>query len=152
MAAPASSCGLLKNLKLGDWHPARDILKTAETTEQQRMSGDSVSQWAQACIHADAIIGAGRGPYGTETTHDLGTPISVPALHAAYTGFCRQNGLRALSTEGFGKACADMFGPRKRLKALQDATGNGKRRPWGYHVPKGNKWQEKVDARLGIKK
>jgi len=38
-----------------------------------------------------------------------------------------------------------MFGPRKRLKALQ--TGNGKRRPWGYQVPNGNKWQEKVDAR-----
>ena len=44
-----------------------------------------------------------------------------------------------------------MFGPRKRLQALQDTTGNSKRRPWGYHVPKGNKWQEKVDARLGIK-
>ena len=57
----------LQNLKLGDWHP-REILKTAETTEQQRMSGDSVSQWSQACIDADAIIGAGRGPYGSETT------------------------------------------------------------------------------------
>jgi hypothetical protein len=35
----------LQNLQLGDWHP-REILKTAETTEQQRMSGDSVSQWS----------------------------------------------------------------------------------------------------------
>ena len=142
----------LKSLKLGDWHPARDILKTAETTEQQRMSSDSASQWAQACIHADAIIGGGRGPYGTETTHDLGMPISSEALREAYTGFCKQNSLRPLGIDGFGKACADMFGPRKRLKALQDATGNSKRRPWGYHVPKGNKWQEKVDARLGIRK
>ena len=143
---------LLQHVQLGDWHPARDFLKTAETAEQQRMSGDSISQWAQACIHADAIVGAGRGPYGTEATHDLGTPISVEALREAYTGFCKQNSLRALSTDGFGKACADMFGPRKRLKALQsNATGNGKRRPWGYHVLKGNKWQEKVDARLGVK-
>ena len=46
----------LQNLKLGDWHP-RQILKTGETIEQQRMSGDSVSQWAQACINADAIVG-----------------------------------------------------------------------------------------------
>ncbi len=45
-----------------------------------------------------------------------------------------------------------MFGPRKRLKALQSSTsGRIKRRPWGYHVPAGTKWQEKVDARLGIK-
>ena len=51
---------LLQNLKLGDWHP-RQILKTAETTEQQRMSGDSVSQWSQACIYADAINGLDLG-------------------------------------------------------------------------------------------
>jgi hypothetical protein len=141
---------ILQNLKLGSWHP-REILKTAETTEQQRMSGDSVSQWSQACIEADAIVGAARGPYGTETTHDLGTPISVEALREAYTGFCRQNSLHPLSTDGFGKACADMFGSRKRLKVLQNVTGNSKRRPWGYYVLAGNKWQEKVDARLGIK-
>src|SRR5262249_6020156 len=61
---------LLKNVKLDDWHPARDILKTTEITEQQRMSGDSVSQWAQACILADAIIGERRGSYGTEIKHD----------------------------------------------------------------------------------
>jgi hypothetical protein len=59
--------------------------------------------------------------------------------------------LHPLSTDGFGKACADMFGPRKRLKAFQNVTGNSKRRPWGYYVLTGNKWQGKVDARLGIK-
>ena len=122
MAAPASSYGFLQSLKLGDWHPPRDILKTAETTEQQRMSSDSVSQWAQACIHADAIIGAGRGPYGTETTRDLGMPISSEALREAYTGFCKQNSLRPLGTDGFGKACADMFGPRKRLPRRSKPT------------------------------
>ena len=30
-------------------------------------------------------------------------------------------------------------------------TGKVKRRPWGYHVPTGTKWQEKLDVRLGIK-
>ena len=57
-----------------------------------------------------------------------------------------------VSTVGFGTACAAMFGPRKRLPAQNNATGNRKRRPWGYHVPEGNEWQEKVDERLGIKK
>ena len=133
----------LQGVQLGDWHP-REILKTAETTEQQRMSGDSVSQWSQACIIADGVIGA-------VVAYNLGAPISAETLREAYNGFCKQNGQRALSTEAFGKACTDMFGPRKRLRALQTATGSGKQRPWGYHVPRGTKWQEKVDARLGIK-
>jgi Family of unknown function (DUF5906) len=33
---------LLQNVQLGSWHP-REILRTAEATEQQRMTGDSVS-------------------------------------------------------------------------------------------------------------
>jgi len=139
---------LLKSLQLGDWHP-RLTIKTEETTEQQRMSGDSASQWSQACIIADAIID--QGPYGAP--HDLGGPISFADLLKAYSGFCKQNGQRALGPEVFGKACAEMFGPRKRLRALSTAgPGNNKRRPWGYNVPKAAKWQEKVDARLGIKK
>jgi hypothetical protein len=141
----------LQNLKLGDWHP-REILKTPETTEQQRMSGDSVAQWSQACIDADAIIGTGRAPYGNETTLDLGTTIPLPALREAYTGFCAQNKLHPSGVIAFGTACADMFGPRKRLSAPQNnATGRRMPRPWGYHVPESNEWQEKVDARLGIK-
>ena len=103
----------LQNVKLGDWHP-REILKTAETLEQQRMSGDSVSQWAQACVEADAVIGT-RGSHGNEVSHDLNTIVSATALHHAYTGFCNQNGLRPLNTTSFGKACREMYGQRKRL-------------------------------------
>jgi hypothetical protein len=44
-----------------------------------------------------------------------------------------------------------MFGPRKRLPAQKAPNGQRQPRPWGYHVPKGNKWLEKLDARLGIK-
>jgi hypothetical protein len=174
----------LKNLKLGGWHPARDILKTAETAEQQRMSGDSVSQWSQSCIDADAIIGAS---HGMSASHDLGNRVASEALREAYTGYCKQHGLRAVNVEAFGKACTDMFGPRKRLSALsvgpaaQTAEDVGasteadealcqrikklkcpraepgptvpheRRRPWGYDVPDGGKWQEKVDGRLGIR-
>ncbi len=61
----------LQRVRLGDWHP-RQILKTAETIEQQRMSGDSVSQWSQACIMADAIVGAERAAYGPTPRTTLG--------------------------------------------------------------------------------
>jgi hypothetical protein len=139
--------GFLLRIKLGDWHP-RELLKTAETTEQQRMSADSVSQWAQACIDADEVIGAPPGPHGHIVRHSLGGPLSSEALREAYTGFCRQSGLRPVGPEGFGKACAEMFGPRARLPA--QSTSGSTNRPWGYHVPTGTNWQRKLDARLGI--
>jgi hypothetical protein len=140
---------LLQSLQLGDWHP-RQIVKTAEATEQQRMSSDSVCEWSQACIDADAVIGAGQGSYAGVVTHDLGTRITSDALREAYTGYCKQHNLRPVNVEAFGKACAEMFGPRKRGKTQQSPTG--KRRPWGYEVPDSDKWQEKLDERLGIKK
>jgi hypothetical protein len=120
-------------------------------------------------------------------SHDLGNRVASEALREAYTGYCKQHGLRAVNVEAFGKACTDMFGPRKRLSALsvgpaaQTAEDVGasteadealcqrikklkcpraepgptvpheRRRPWGYDVPDGGKWQEKVDGRLGIR-
>jgi len=141
----------LQHLQLGDWHPQRNILKTAETAEQQRMSSDSVSQWAQACIDADAIVGALRGPYGIDETQDLGSRISLATLYEAYKGYCKHHPVDPVS---FGRACTAMFGDRKRLNANKQSSGTGKRkrRPWGYDVPTGKKWQERLDARLGIKK
>ena len=135
----------LQNLQLGDWQP-RQIIKTAEATEQQRMSADSISQWARACIEADAIVGGSQGSY--PTSHDLGTTTGDSRNSAqAYTGYCKQQTLRAVNIVSFGMACTEMFGPRKRLKAQP----NTKRRPYGYDVPTGNKWQRKLDKRLGIK-
>jgi len=134
----------LQSVQLGTWHP-REIVKTTETTEQQRMSGDSVSQWSQACVNADRIVGVPRGPYGIEPTHDLNTRTSSQVLREAYAGYCRQHGLRAVNEEVFGKACTQMFGARVRL-----APNNTQHRPWGYDIPDGDKWQEKLDARLGI--
>ena len=191
---------LLLSLQLGNWHP-RAIIKTDETTEQQRMSGDSVSQWAQACVVADAVIGV-QGPL---RTLDLGQMIASEHLRAAYAGYCRQQGLRPIGESAFGKACVEMFGPRKRLPAthvadlgataaqgtedfgapsdsdealdqrISDLMGkhplggeaviaqaaaaqpgqapatSGRSRPWGYHVPLGEGWQERIDARLGLR-
>jgi hypothetical protein len=133
----------LQNLRLGEWHP-REILKTTEATEQQRMSGDSVSQWSRACIDADAIIGA-VDSCGSRS-HDLEQRISSEDLRKAYTGYCRQQGLRAVNEAAFGKACAEMFGPRQRLTQQEGS----KRRPWGYDVSDAVTWQERLDARQGI--
>lgn len=173
----------LLHIKLGDWHP-REILKTAETIEQQRMSGDSVSQWSQGCIEADAIIGDGSRQY------ELGTRIARNDLCNAYDGYCKQRGLRPANGTVFGSACNEMFGPRQRMhtvpvgpapQSIQDTgapdaidaaldqqiattqasagaepasahvTGKNSR-PWGWDVPDGDQWQEKIDVRLGIKK
>ena len=174
-------------MQLDEWHP-REILNTKETAEQQRMSSDSVSQWSQACVEADAIIGDAR--HGV-VRHDLGERIASEDLRQAYAAFCRQHGLRPANQEVFGTACVGMFGPRKRLstatvtaavQTVEDAgapeeadtmldqgigvvvpepcppaapdtadTARGKRRPWGYDVPDGAEWQEKIDERLGIK-
>ena len=127
----------LLSMKLGEWHP-RMIIKTEETAEQQRMSGDSVCQWAQACIDADAIAVSDRGP-----EFDLGTSVSFQNLFDAYTGYCRKTGSRQVTMVSFGKACAEMFGPNIRLP--------GNKRPRGYAVPPGTSWQNEVDKRLGVK-
>jgi hypothetical protein len=153
---------LLQNLRIGDWHP-RQILKTAEATEQQRMTADSICEWSQACIDEDAIIGAVGSP-----SHDLGQRISTQDLREAYLGYCNQRKLRPANEVVFGTACTAMFGQRKRLstvggdvpaavilgrEASKHTCGTRKaRRQWGYEVPDGDRWQEKLDARLGIKK
>jgi hypothetical protein len=130
---------LLQNIKLGDWHP-RNLIKTEEAIEQQRMSADSIGQWSQACIEAEGIVG---GAYGG--VDDLGRDISSEQLRQAYTTYCKQHGLRAVNADAFGKALAGMFGERRRLP---QRTHN--RRPWGYTVPDGDQWQKKLNTRLGI--
>src|SRR5262249_22347044 len=45
---------LLQNLKLEGWHPRR-MPATKAAQQQQRYSGDSISQWAQACIDVDCV-------------------------------------------------------------------------------------------------
>jgi hypothetical protein len=132
---------LLKNVQLGDWHP-RQIIKTEEATEQQRMSADSVSEWSQACIEADEVVG-----HPKRLGSDLGRHVYTDTLREAYAGYCKQHGLRAVSGQTFCKACTQMFGPRARASA---ANSTGKR-PWGYDVPDGSLWQQALDARLGVK-
>jgi hypothetical protein len=62
-----------------------------EAIEQQRMSGDTVSQWMQRCVDAD-IIRRPAGPYGREQTHSLGTRVATERLFEAYAADCKQRG------------------------------------------------------------
>jgi hypothetical protein len=91
----------------------------------------------------------------------LNRELSTSMLREAYTQYCKQNSLRAVSEAVFGKACSQMFGPRLRLpedwddhEAAHFSGGDGrtsKRRPWGYKVPDAETWQIKLNARLGIR-
>lgn len=130
---------LLRNVKLGNWHP-RAIIRTAETVEQQRMSADSITQWAQSCIDAGDVAG-----------FPLPRAVASTQLQQLYTDFCQRHKLHPTSINGFGGACVEMFGPRVRLPKQMAGATTGNHRPWGYQVPDDNTWQMKVDCRLGIK-
>jgi Family of unknown function (DUF5906) len=147
---------LLLNAPIRDWHP-RQIIKTEEAIEEQRMSADSISQWTQECIDDDGIS-LDRGPYGVTRRFQLGTWVATEYLYDSYTSACRQRGLRPKGREEFGKACTQMFGPAKRPNKPDEETDRGQahlgwdRRPRGYSVPESESWQEKLDERLGIPK
>jgi len=147
---------LLLNAPIGDWHPRR-IIKTEEAIAEQRMSADSISQWAQECIDDD-MINLGRGPYGVASQRRLGTTVATEHLYESYVSSCKHRGGRAVGRTEFGGACTRMFGPRQRLGAgdkdgrSDDLRWDDGSRPWGYDVPTGEAWQEKLDERLGIPK
>jgi hypothetical protein len=128
----------LLNLDLGSWHP-RQMPKTTETVEQQRFSADSVAQWAQACIEADAIVGNKNG-----TSRSLAELVPSHELYEAYMGSCRHH---PVSATVFGKALTAMFGPPSR----HQVTGsNSNRRPRTYQVPDADTRQRALDQWQGI--
>jgi hypothetical protein len=133
---------LLQNLRLGNWHP-RQLPKTSETVDQQRMSADSVVQWASACCEADAII----APTGA-LRRELGTAIETQELLASYAGYCRQRNLPTVDDRRFGKALTAMFGSHARKRMSLSPTRNG--RPYTYDVPDGDAWRKAIDEYLGV--
>ena len=72
---------LLQNLKLEDCHP-RQMPTTKAAQQQQRYSGDSISQWAQACIDADCIA----TKFGTL---ELNSQVPTDQLYESYSLHCR---------------------------------------------------------------
>ena len=118
-------------LPLNDWY-----------RRQQKMNGDSISQWAQGCIDAGGI----RGP--TALPDNLETRVANEHLKESYIAFCKQQGVRPENSDTFGKACTRMFGRKQRL-LLKESNG---RRPPAYDVPTAEEWQEHLDARFGTRK
>jgi len=129
---------LLQRVKLTGWHPRR-LPKTNASIEQQRFSEDSVSQWAQACIDADAIVGG-------VTTRDLNSVLATHVLYDAYKGYCRSH---PVNPNVFGKALTQMFGQPTRQNVRNHS---GSSRPRTYCVPDADTWQLALDKRLGIGK
>jgi hypothetical protein len=128
---------LLQNLKLKSWHP-RQMPTTKAAQQQQRYSGDSISQWAQACIDADCVE--------TNTLSlALNSQIQTDQLYESYSRNCR--GHRA-TVSVFGKALTEMFGQSTRGPRVMN--GSSPQRPRLYNVPDANNWQAALDKRLGI--
>ena len=109
------------------------------------MNSDSITQWAQRCIDANAIP---AGPDESTKPDSLGTRVLTEHLQQSYADFCEQHGIRPENFDTFGKACVRMFGRKQRL------TPKGWKgpRPRAYDVPEAAKWQRLLDARFGIQK
>jgi hypothetical protein len=129
---------LLLKIKLDGWHP-RKLPKTSESIEQQRFSADTISQWAQASIEADAIVGAP----GSGIIHLLNRLHPSNVLYDAYRGYCKRH---PVSNVMFGKALTQMFGEPSRQKV----STSGSSRPRTYLVPDADIWEKALDKRLGI--
>lgn len=131
---------LLKRIKLAGWHP-RKLPKTTEAVQQQRYSADSISDWAQACIDADIIVGA----LGNMA---LNQPIASNTLYEAYKGYCKNH---PESNVVFGKAMTEMFGSPTRQQTHSSTGSNStSKRPRTYRIPDADAWQAALDRRLGI--
>ena len=128
---------LLQNLKLKGWHPRR-MPTTKAAQQQQRYSGDSISQWAQACIDADCVA-TNSGSLA------LNSQIQTDQLYESYSRHCR--GHRA-TVSVFGKALTEMFGPSTRGPRVMN--GSSSQRPRLYTVPDATNWEAALDRRLGI--
>jgi hypothetical protein len=129
---------LLLKIRLNGWHP-RKLPKTTEAIEQQRFSADSVSQWVQACVDADGIVGCPG-----VITYPLNGLLPSNVLYDAYKGHCKYH---PVSNVVFGKALTQMLGEPSRQKV---GASSGKSRPRTYQVPDAEKWQRALDQRLGI--
>ena len=128
---------LLQALKLKGWHP-RKMPTTKAALEQQRFSGDSISQWAQGCIDADCVAAKGF-------TLPLNSQMQTDQLYESYSLDCR--GHRA-SASIFGRALTEMFG--SPIRGPRVMNGGSPQRPRLYSVPDANTWQAALDKRLGI--
>jgi hypothetical protein len=128
----------LLELDLSGFHP-RDVPITAALVQQQRLSADPITRWAQACVVAEAIAPgfpyAGNGGFG-ET-------LKTAALYQGFLNWTRNQGiLRPPDIIEFGKS----------LRALgmtpDPSHANGR----GWRVPDAATLLAKAQERAGIQK
>jgi hypothetical protein len=122
------------------------------------MGGDTVLEWMQLCIDADAIkleetknqraikLGSDHKPAWVATNY----------LYESYLATCRQQGTwYPVSKEFFGAVLTRTIGPCHRSTTAPEmmfGQGTRPRRPYGHYIPSGEKWQGLLDARLYIPK
>jgi len=135
--------------------------KTPEP-EPIRMGRDTVLQWMQLCVDANAIklqetenskmlsLGSDHKPAWIATSY----------LYESYLATCRQQGTWYPVNEiFFGMVLTKILGPSGRsttvpedLAKIMFGQEKRARRPYGHYIPSGEKWQGLLDARLRIPK
>jgi hypothetical protein len=128
--------------------------------EKIRMGRDTVLQWMQLCINADAIK---LEEAENSKALNLGSDhkpawIATDYLYESYLATCRQQGTwYPVNKYFFGKVLTKMLGPCCRSTAepedlVKIMFGQGKRPrlPWGHLIPSGKIWQGMLDARLRL--
>jgi hypothetical protein len=129
---------------LGDFHP-RDLYKTPEAYEQQRMSMDTIAAWLLACAEHDQLLG-GKDRTALNDWH----PFS--ALRDAYIAYCREEhpGRPPKATNMLGVELTALFGEPREPNADEVKRGLDVGRKTGYFVPDAKTIRERVYARNGI--
>ena len=125
-----------------------------------RIGKDTVLQWMQLCIDADAIKleGAENSKALNLGSNHKPAWIATCYLYKSYLATCKQQGTwYPVNYISFSMFLTTIIGPSHRSipvpEDLSEAMfGKGKRprRPWGHYIPSGEIWQGLLDARLRI--
>jgi hypothetical protein len=136
---------------------------TGRTPPEKILIGrDTVLQWMQLCIDADAIkleetenskalnLGSDHKPAWIATSY----------LYESYLAACRQQGTwYPVNKIFFGMVLTKILGPSCRsttvpedLAKIMFGQEKRARRPYGHYIPIGEKWRGLLDARLRIPK
>jgi hypothetical protein len=132
--------------------------KEQHEPERLRTGRDTVHQWMQLCIDANAIK---LTDPETPSAINLGadpkpTWVATRYLYASYRATCEQHGTwYPVNNRLFGRVLTETLGPAHRSIVVPEIMfGQGERtyRPWGHFIPSAEIWRELLDARLRLPK
>ena len=128
--------------------------------ERIRMGRDTVLQWMQLCIDADAIkLEEAENSKALSLGSDHKPAwIATCFLYESYLATCRQQDTwYPVNNRFFGRVLTKMLGPCCRstivpedLAKIMFGQGKHPHRPYGHLIPSGKIWQGLLDARLRI--